>query len=99
MAFAGKLCPSTRLCGILLDCLELASIHLECCGSQALRAGPSYSADFVIEVDLRAVKQLFGYELEHGMVHLQSPNAARSLQTLLLSIANDGEESLTTRVP
>jgi len=40
---------------------------------------------------------LLGYGLEHGMVqHLRWLWTARSLQSLLLSIADDGEKSLTT---
>jgi hypothetical protein len=95
MAFTGELSPSAGLGGVLFDRLELPAVHLECCGSQALRTGSSYSADFAIEVDLGAVKQLLGYGLEQGIVHLRSPNAARSLQTLLLNIASVREESLT----
>src|SRR5256886_5473647 len=44
----------------LHDALPI-SVHLECCGSQVLRAGSSYAADLAIEVDLRVVKQLLGY--------------------------------------
>src|SRR5205814_8763217 len=91
-------CPH-RL-GLVAFCsirLELAAVHLECCGSQVLRAGSSYAADLAIEVDLRVVKQLLGYGLEHGMVqHLRWLWTARSLQSLVVSIADDGEKSLTT---
>ena len=38
MAFTGELSPSAGLGGVLLDRLELAAVHLECCGSQVLRA-------------------------------------------------------------
>jgi hypothetical protein len=97
MAFTGELSPSAGLGGVLLDRLELPVVHLECCGSQALRTGSSYSADFAIEVDLGAVKQLLGYGLEHGMVqHLRRPARRKALQTLLLSIADAREKSLTT---
>jgi len=97
MAFTGELSPSAGLGGVLPDRLELTAVHLECCGSQVLRAGSSYAADLAIEVDLRVVKQLLGYGLEHGMVqHLRWLWIARSLQSLLLSIADDGEKSLTT---
>src|SRR5438309_11994618 len=94
MAFTGELSPSAGLGGVLPDRLELTAVHLECCGSQVLRAGSSYAADLAIEVDLRVVKQLLGYGLEHGMVqHLRWLWIARSLQSLLLSIADDGEKS------
>src|SRR5947208_14626756 len=97
MAFTGELSPSAGLGGVLLDRLELAAVHLECCGSQVLRAGSRYAADLALEVDPRVVKQVLGYGPEHGMVQpLRWLWTARSLQALLVSIADDGDKSFTT---
>ena len=77
MALSGELSPSAGLGGVLLDRLVPPAVHLECCGSQALRAGASYAVDLAIEVDLDAVKQLLGHGLEDVLVqHLRWPCAA-----------------------